>query len=67
MRLFDLRLGLGVAELDHQAGVSWQIRLAAPLPLGDVFQPELHLGFDGATLDEDQGVLGTSLGIGVRF
>jgi hypothetical protein len=67
LRLFDLRIGLGVSEMDRETGLAWQIRLAAPLPLGGTFQPELDLGLDGASFDDDRGVLGTHLGIGIRF
>jgi hypothetical protein len=66
MRLFDLQLGLGVGELGPDAGVAWRLRIAMPLPIGGAFQPELDLGLDGVTLD-DESVLGTSLGVGVRF
>lgn len=66
LRLFDVQLGLGVGELGPDAGVAWRLRIAAPLPIGGIFQPELDVGLDGVTLD-DQSVLGTSVGIGVRF
>lgn len=66
LRLFDLQLGLGVGELGPDAGLAWRLRITAPLPIGGMFQPEINVGLDGVTLD-NESVLGTSLGVGVRF
>jgi len=66
LRLFDVRLALGLAFTGADLGPAWQLRFAAPLPIGGTVRPELTLSLDSLMPNEDRVLAGT-FGVGLRF
>lgn len=65
LRHFDLRLGLGAATADGDAGLTWKSELALPLPITRHLGTELTLGANGARAGEPY--VGAGMGIGLRW